>query len=134
MEISQEFLIDLALNIGGYLLAGALSVILYSLVMRRKAAVVPATSEPVEPEKVEVEPTQPPREKRRVEFIHLGEKTPPRSAPATEDTPPTTGRRDRTEIIRIARSMLKAGASNDRIKSVLPISESELALIDLSKS
>jgi hypothetical protein len=138
MDISQEFLIDLALNVGGYLLAGVLSVVLYTFVNRKKAAVEATEPTTAEPVATTTETVEPPSEKRRVEFIQLGEKTTetarPNPQPPMEESSTTVGRRDRTEIIRIARNMLKAGASNDRIKSVLPISESELALMDMSKS
>ena len=36
MELSQEFLTDMALNGAGYLLAGIISILLYSLFQRKK--------------------------------------------------------------------------------------------------
>ncbi|NOY88188.1 MAG: hypothetical protein GXO93_02205 [FCB group bacterium] len=67
-------------------------------------------------------------------FIKLGESA---SYPLSENKL-KTGRRSRNsssprydhlEIIRIARSMLKAGATPEKIKKVLPVSESELVLL-----
>ncbi|MEW6412650.1 MAG: hypothetical protein AB1483_09285 [Candidatus Zixiibacteriota bacterium] len=137
MEISQEFMIDMALNIGGYLLAGAVSVLIYSLFAgRKKSAPVaePVQTAEVTPPADEVIST--PTEKRRVEFIRLAHENATAADIETRavraEQPHGGDRRDRAEIIRIARSMLKAGATSERIKRVLPISEAELSLLSMS--
>lgn len=132
MEISQDFLIDLALNIGGYVLAGALSVLLYSIFMRKKNAPAPVPTTSVPPAETISADIEPPVQTRRIEFIRLGDKAEDEPK-VSRETSTGTARRDRAEIIRIARNMLKAGAPIDRIKRVLPVSESELALLDMSK-
>ncbi len=139
MDISQEFIIDMALNVGGYLIAGAISVLIYSLFAgRRKNVAVAQSSEPIAAEQQAIASTVAETEKRRVEFIKLGHENATGSAPEgkSESMRETTSsdRRDRAEIIRIARGMLKAGATNERIKRVLPISEAELSLLSMSRS
>ena len=139
MEISQQFLIDMALNVGGYVLAGALGILLFSMFRRRKEVPVPVNSEPT------LEETPAPDgagtvvgERRRVEFVRLGRQDiAERSTVKTTDTTGTASvgdRRNRTETIRIARTMLKAGASAEKIKRVIPISDAELSLLSMSKS
>jgi len=138
MDISQEFLIDMAVNMGGYVLAGLISVLVYALLHRRRRSAAPDVN-PVEVHEHESEP-QPASEKvnRRLEFIKLGERP---DAAANEDslesapnTVATGDRRNRAEIIRIARTMLKAGASDEKIKRLIPISDAELSLLSMSKS
>jgi hypothetical protein len=43
-------------------------------------------------------------------------------------------RRDRADIIRIAKEMMKAGATAEKIKGVIPISEAELSLLSIGKN
>jgi len=137
MDISQQFLIDMALNIGGYVLAGLVGVVVYSLLHRRREsalAVETAPAETLAPEEVPKAPGT--TENRRLEFIKLGE----RSEKVDIDTDPGSSnavagdRRNRSEIIRIARTMLKAGASEEKIKRLIPISDAELSLLSMSKS
>ena len=134
MDLSQQFLIDMALNVGGYLLAGALGIVIYSMFRRRKPAVAAVDErtgvdvESAEPTPVKENPT------RKLEFIKLG--TGPTSTPtaARQVTESRSERRDRADIIRVARTMLKAGATHDKIKRVIPVSDAELSLLSMSKS
>lgn len=139
MEISQQFLIDMALNIGGYVLAGLVSVVVYALLQRKNE---PPTAAQVAVEDV---PEQKPRpltsrdgDNRRIEFIKLGERATAANEIGSPESPPNAAavgdRRNRAETIRIARTMLKAGASNDKIKRLIPISDAELSLLSMSKS
>lgn len=139
MELSQQFLIDMALNAGGYVLAGALGVVIYSLFNRRKVAVAQVTqesqqdmTETAEENEVVENPA------RRLEFIKLGSTTEPTQTTSRPDVAEAAqavaGRRDRADIIRVARTMLKAGATHDKIKRVIPISDAELSLLAMSKS
>ncbi len=139
MEVSQQFLIDMALNIGGYVLAGLVSVVIYSLLHRHRQSTAAAEITPaVTPERQPVLQPAGERENRRIEFIKLGERPTVAEDNSTPESLPqagTTGdRRNRTEIIRIARTMLKAGTSDDKIKRLIPISDAELSLLSMSKS
>jgi hypothetical protein len=135
MELSQQFLIDMALNVGGYLLAGALGIVVWSLFTRRKPAVANAIEE------VSVDEAQAGRTNeavessiRKLEFIKLGSASEPKPTATREASEGVAERRDRADIIRVARTMLKAGATHEKIKRVIPISEAELSLLTMSKS
>lgn len=140
MEISQQFLIDMALNVGGYLLAGALGIVIYSFFNRRKKVAVAYENGPVPAAGTPVEPpaTGSGEEGHRIEFIKLGEK--PDQVISTPDPGPAAKaedvarRRDRADTIRVARTMLKAGAPHEKIKRLIPISDAELSLLSMSKS
>ncbi len=139
MDLSQQFLIDMALNVGGYVLAGALGILMFSMFKRRKEVPVPVKSEPTSEMTAvsgDAEPVV--GEKRRVEFVRLGQQdVAERSRITRTDTAETAvvgDRRNRTETIRIARTMLRAGASAEKIKRVIPISDAELSLLSMSKS
>ena len=134
MEVTQDQLIGIALNALGYLAAGALWMVIYSFFKERKKAGV-AVSEPVnlnrEPKKASAAASTE-REKAAVEFISLSPSDRPseprvRTAPA----PGPTGqsRRNRAEVIRLAREMLKENVNSEKIKHTLPITEGELAMI-----
>jgi hypothetical protein len=131
MELSREIIIDVLLNVTGYLTAGALWLVLYSLATGRNRAVAPATpkakSLPVEPE---------PRESRfarKSEFVSFASAATTRDPDLEERdrlrSAATLYQRNRAEVIRIAREMLKSGTSQDNIRNLLPISEGELALL-----
>lgn len=134
MDLSQEFLIDLAINAGGYLAVALLSMVMYSLFNRKKSAptdAVISTASVATPA-----PAQ--RETGKVEFVRFGEQVAAAPRPATHATAAATdadnGRRNRSEVMDIARKMLSAGAPPERIKRVLPISEVELALLNMNNS
>ena len=139
MDISQQFLIDMALNVGGYVLAGALGILIFSMFKRRKEVPVPVKSEPTpEISAASIDAEAVVGEKRRVEFVRLGQQNtaarPAINKTDTNDSAVAGDRRNRTETIRIARTMLKAGASAEKIKRVIPISDAELSLLSMSKS
>ncbi|UCG61016.1 MAG: hypothetical protein JSV52_11900 [Candidatus Zixiibacteriota bacterium] len=139
MDISQQFLIDMALNIGGYLLAALLGIVIYSLFNRRKKVAAVACDEPTtangDTPAASVETEVVPR---KIEFIKLSEESDPTPNASGHARRPTAGdvsrRRDRADVIRVARTMLKAGAPHDKIKRVIPISDAELSLLSMSKS
>ena len=140
MEISQQFLIDMALNIGGYLLAGALGIVIYSLFKRRTKVAVKSESDPLPANDTppQATATGSSEDGHRLEFIKLGEK-PGRVSPNTNPSPGAAAediarRRDRAETIRVARTMLKAGAPHEKIKRLIPISDAELSLLSMSES
>lgn len=129
MELSSNVILDMALNIAGYLAAGALSVIVYSAFNNRRTETRPAPAMAATAPSV----TPPPARKKNADFVSFDA---PASAATTarrkSDSPaPRVDRSDRTDIHRIAREMIKAGATVDKIQRVLPISEAELQLLTL---
>lgn len=136
MDISSDFFVDMFLNLVGYLAAGALGVVVYPTLARwlkRHFAVVaplPVTSAQAETKETASSAAQ---------FLRLGSPSiETRSAPGAvaAEAPRTTAadHRNRVDIIRIAREMLKAGADNKRIQQVLPVSEAELALLNFQNN
>lgn len=132
MELSREIIIDVVLNIAGYVTAGALWLVLWSLFSDRSKA--PVQTSPLQ--------TVPPmRERtvgessgeRRAEFISLKADATYADAEVQERdrlrAEATRYQRNRAEVIRIARSMLQSGSSKDKVRSLLPISDGELALL-----
>ena len=142
MEFSQEFIIDIMINAGGYLAAGLIGVIFYSLFSKRTAKkenprIVSKSIDTVEidTESNVIIKSEP---QKRVEFIKLGTQKEPQvleSRVKSESLKPDvklSGRLDRKEVISLARKMLDAGAANEKIKKILPVSDSELALLSLN--
>ncbi len=136
MDISSDFFVDMFLNLAGYLAAGALGVVVYPTLARwlkRHFAVIAPL--PVKSAQAETKETV----SSAAQFLRLGSpSTETRSAPGAvaAEAPRTTAadRRDRVDIIRVAREMLKAGADNKRIQQVLPVSEAELALLNFQNN
>jgi hypothetical protein len=69
-----------------------------------------------------------------VQFVDLrrrqGDALPSRTQPlGNRPTLKTDGRRDRLEIIRLARQMLQAGTPAEIVRRMLPISDAELAFL-----
>ncbi len=131
MDISTLMMTDIALNVVGYLAAGALAVLIYSAFKRDKAP-----AEQPQPEQAAVAPEVTRQgDRRKVEFIRFGEMAESDAPDVASILPDDTGiksRRDRSDIIRVARTMLRAGAPADKIRRVLPISEAELSLLSLT--
>ncbi len=125
MGISQQILSEAALNVVGYLLAGALLTLLYSSLTNRgskKAAARPAT------ESVEKATTA---GSRKVEFVNL-RAVPPADSRASSRTSidAQSRQRNRAEVMRLAREMLASGTPRENVRSLLPISEGEIALLE----
>ncbi len=131
MEISSGFIMDMALETIGYLAAGAFSIVVFSMFHRRRAT----TATEAGGRELIGTATAP---ERSIQFVKFGQET--GRPTGTRDTShrgpdsPGASRQSRADIIRIARGMMKAGATNDKIKKVLPVSEAELALMNLQKS
>ena len=136
MDISSDFFVDMFLNLVGYLAAGALGVVVYPTLARwlkRHFAVIAPL--PVKLAQTRANETA----SSAAQFLRLGSpsiETRPAPGAATSSVPRTTAsdQRDRVDIIRIAREMLKAGADNKRIQQVLPVSEAELALLNFQNN
>lgn len=130
MEISQTVLIDVVLNMVGYLTAAALSVLIFnSFRGRRTAKHVEVPQENVSREdtiametaqEIAISPSA-----RGVEFVNLLDNG--NQSPKTNSTEPQ--RRDLRKVFRLAREMVINGSSIEEIKKVLPISDAELALV-----
>lgn len=134
MDLSHEFLIDLAINAGGYFAAAVLGMVMYSLFGRKKSV----GTEPVASAVSVAAMESVRRETGKIEFVRFGERAAaePRPAMRTAATAGDTdnGRRNRVDVMDIARKMLNAGASPERIRRVLPVSETELSLLMMNKS
>ena len=133
MEFSQDALIDVGLSVAGYLAAGGLWMVLYSLFTGRTRTqdAVPQTADQVNPE-TSAAIGRAVREKRSLQYVDLRE-TKKNSTPVERPTPEPARvdqyRRNRAEVVRLAREMLKDGRSRDQVRELLPISEGELALL-----
>jgi len=133
--IVSDYGIDIALNAAGYLIAGALGMLMYSLVYRRRTAVELAASPltALASEAVNTESAGSHQNEGAPQFVALRPKDTPasgnRSTAGGSRSADATKRRDRADIMRLAREMIKAGAPHDNIKRTLPISDGELALL-----
>ena len=137
MDLSQDILMETILNIVSYLAATGLLLTLYSLLRgRKKAASVSTTYNLKSTDNKSGRSRNASSEQHRIEFIRLGEqpdnadntstgKARPKDAPMTM----AASRRNRIEVVRLARKMIEAGAPAERIRAVLPISEAELTLL-----
>ena len=142
MDLSNEVLMDLFLNAAGYLAAGGLSLTLYALFRgRRKAALDSPRSDLRMADQRHGEAGNVTGERRRIEFIKFGEQAFKADAAGTGDVQskrapamPAASRRDRIEVMGLARKMINAGASAEKIRAILPISEAELALMSSQKN
>ena len=136
MDVINDHIMDIGLNALGYLVAGGLGVLLHSAFMgrRRQVAGVPAPTPDIESQ-----PDDPSRPSTRqpFEYVDLRQQRKGKTDAAVgiaSRPAAATAHRDRREIIRVARQMLKAGAAGDQIRATLPISQSELTLLQNSNS
>lgn len=131
MELSRELIIDALLNVAAYVTAGALWLVIYSIVTNRSRQEAPAPK--YRPAVADNEPRSGSSTARRAEFVSLAAASVPRDADLQERdrlrAEATRYQRNRAEVIKIARDMLKSGTHRDKIRSLLPISEGELALL-----
>lgn len=136
MEVTQEQIIGMILNVLGYVVAGALWMVIYSFFRGRKRtetkAVETIAAAAREVPRVE---TAPVRTHAKIEFVNFkGEdvtSTPLERTVVLADEPwPDSNRRNRSEIIRLARQMLLNNTSDEKIKQALPITDGELAMIN----
>lgn len=136
MDVMNDQLIDIGLNILGYLIASALGMLVYSTFHRREKA--PTTASGTVPQPAAKPAAAPVEGKKQLEFVtfrgsdsaEISEVSVPAEPKARVDR---NNRADRAEIVRLARGMIKAGASGETIRRTLPISEGELALLQIGK-
>jgi len=136
MDVLNEQVIDLGLNVIGYLAAAGLGMLLHSAVVQRRRRAT--TGEPrlkvAEPSEVAARQTVP-----SVQFVDLRRRSEEAIKPqpgneGSDRAAKGDGRRDRAEIIRLARQMLSAGAPGETVRRTLPISEGELAFLQSANS
>ena len=133
MELSTEMWIDVALNATGYLAAGALATVMYSLFRRRPARSTHAADGHQSAEQ---------RESQRhnglssaannMEYVEFGNAAEGRTERSITGEP-ATRRRNRGEVIRLARQMIEVDTPEEKIRDLLPITEAELSLLSLKK-
>ena len=142
MDLSKEVLMDLFLNAAGYLAAGGLSLALYTLFRGRKKAALDSPRPDLRTaDQSRVEAGNVAAERRRIEFIKFGEQPYKADTMGEGDahserapTMPAASRRNRIEVMGLARKMINAGASAEKIRAILPISEAEFALLSSQKN
>ena len=134
MELSQDILIEIGLNALGYIIVSILSIMIYSMFKGGNKFVVLNKSKSVIDEnytgKKEILKNKN-AASDNANFISFGTSRNANNV-VSEAVKNNTARRDRSQIIRIAREMIKAGANEEKIMSVLPISEAELAILNIT--
>jgi hypothetical protein len=133
MEFSQSTLIDVGLSVTGYLAAGGLWMVLYSLFTGRGKMPVAATAGSPADAATRAAIGSAVRDRRVLQYVDLrgsGDNPAPVNRIMQEGLRADQYRRNRTEVVRLAREMLKDGRSNEEVRDLLPISEGELALLN----
>lgn len=137
MDVTSDQIIDIGLNFIGFVAAGGFCTLLYAAVIGRgkRRSATEAAPAPAFRAGSSLSPVaQAAVAKSQPEFIDL-HSWPSKSAAPGLSLPPTSsgrgdGRRhDRAEIIRLARKMVEARASDHNIQATLPISKGELAML-----
>ena len=130
MPINNQMLIDLALNVAGYLAAGALSLVMYSTFRRSPRSAAPRETAAPRPAPSAGPTVSMPAganltpDARGMQFVGFGESSRGETGPQG-----TSLRRNRVEVLRLARGMLRSGATDAEIKAALPVSDAELAVL-----
>ena len=135
MDVINDRIVDVGLNVLGYLIAGGLGVLMHTTVLqwrvrRAGAPVADAVTESPQTRPAAGDPG------RNIEFVNFGAESPTDRAVLESETttPSESNHRNRREIIRLAREMLQAGTAGEQIKRTLPITQSELALLKNTSS
>ncbi|MEA3296436.1 MAG: hypothetical protein U9R56_01055 [candidate division Zixibacteria bacterium] len=137
MDFSSDFAVNMILNIIGYVAAGALSLVIFSMFRKPRADFSPGTPDDGGRNGFSDQILATAGRESELQFVRLGQ-TRSRVGISSERIGEHTGstadtpRNHRADIIKIARRMIKAGATNEKIKKVLPISEAELSLLSLN--
>lgn len=130
MELSIDLLANVALDVMGYLAAGALAVVLYQLLQKNKKRVITAPVEKTDAgEKSRNGVSDMKAEGKNLQFVNFQENKHNNSS----DYGKYRGgnpRRSRDDVIRLARQMIASGTPDARIRELLPITEAELALLN----
>jgi hypothetical protein len=134
MDVSLDQLIDVGLNVVGFLLAGGLILTLSSLLRRRDKSGSPTAGSRGKAVKIaDVQGADISRATGGMEFVRLGDGSDRKSPDPKESGVSVPGaektRRNRAEVIRMARKMLAESRSPSAVAGDLPISEAELAML-----
>ncbi len=126
MELSNDLLIDLGLNVAGFLAAAGLMMVVRSIFSGSKKTVevrqqVPPVTLPNKTTHRAQSTEQP------ISVISFGNGNTASNDGTTEQ------RRNRAEVIRIARKMIASGTPTEKIRSTLPLSEAELAVLSYER-
>ncbi len=130
MDLNSPMLIEIGLNTAGYVIGGALMLVIYSMFRRRPASASDSTAIPRStrgnslPDTTPA-PTRVRRAGREPQFVEFGG----RANEAAEGTKSLNLRRNRAEVLRMARGMLQNGATTTEVKEALPVSDAELAML-----
>lgn len=133
MDISQEMLIDLALSVLSFLIAGIFSVMLYSIYQKKQSKL-----KKNQPNKTLENITLPDKEemvinnKSSAEYIQFNTKDNNRIRNIT-GRGNITRFNNRDMVLESALNMISRGVSESKIKAALPISSAELAVLGLKK-
>jgi hypothetical protein len=140
MNISLDRAIDAGLNVIGFLAAGALMMVVSSMFQRnrRTGTIDEVAAMPTEAPAAAPKEAESPEEHSRssVSFVSFGDQPKRPETTAIDRTPKANvsgGRRNRAEVIRLAREMIEARQSGEEIRKRLPITEAELAMLDTDK-
>jgi hypothetical protein len=129
MDFSNGLLIDTAIIAAGYILAGAFSVLIYSVATRRHREVQLVNFLPEEGE-IKEKKVEGSEFKNQFEFVKFDQSKKERSRePLPEDIDYLkSGRlqRNRLEIIQQAKKMMSSGKAAEEIREILPLSAAEL--------
>lgn len=129
MDIGNELLIDTAIIAAGYIFAGALSVLIYTVATKRHREVQLVNFLPEEGKIVEKK-EEGSVSRNQFEFVRFeqGEKERAQVPERQMSAYLKSGRlqRNRLELIRQAREMMNSGIASEEIKKVLPLSAAEL--------
>ncbi|RKX22782.1 MAG: hypothetical protein DRP35_01090 [Candidatus Zixiibacteriota bacterium] len=133
MELSQDILIEVGLNALGYIIVSIFSIMVYSMFKRQNKTITNAENKlainEINSDKGKILKNK--NVSDNVNFISFDTSRNANNI-ANEEAKNNTARRDRSQIIRIAREMIKAGANEKKIMSLLPISEAELAILNMT--
>jgi len=127
METLADNWLSIGMDVVGYLAAGAFAVVVSSMFGARSRAASPAIAPADNPKPVERNPV-------RTAYVPLGKQASTAAASSDETVVSSTGKQDRREILKVARKLVQTGVSPERIQSLLPVSEAELALMSIGKN
>ena len=130
MDMSQDLLIDVGLNMIGFLAAGGLLLVVYSMFHRQsrqpvqqqqQTSALSAAPDSTIPTSSYV--------RSRMEFVRFGEQPSVGQQDNNTSEKKSDGFSKRASVIKTARNMITAGASVEDVRAALPLSDAELAVL-----
>ncbi len=131
MDISQDMLINVGLDMIGFLAAGGLLLVIYSMFQRRNHQPVRQQQQqtPVLSTTSSSTVSAPSPVRSQMEFVRFGEpQSVSRQGKDISDNQ-SEGWSKRASVIKTARNMITAGASVEDVRAALPLSDAELAVL-----